>query len=169
MACEARTGTGKDAILEYVIACLDKLPSDEDWKVFGAVRTKGVTNAGNTVDTTADDTKGRYGESIVTTYTKEYTIDGIIRKTGPSAQGFAEIYAHWNNPEATGDQPVMWIRFTDPTGVETAPVVITSIDKSAPTDDVMTYSMGFSVTGSEVGVVFEPAKFDKPETFSFDD
>lgn len=161
MACEPRTQTGRDAILEYAIACLDTKP--DQWTTFGAVRSKSVTNSGNTVDTTADDTQGRYGESIVTTLTKEYSIDGVIRKTGPSAKGFAELYAHWNDPSATGGQPVLWIRFTDPTGIETAPVVITSIDKSAPYDDVMTYSMSFAVTGSDVGVTFEPANFEDTE------
>ena len=159
MACEPNTTTGKEAIFEYQIACLDVAPVEASWTTFGAVRTKGVTNAGNTVDTTADDTAGKYGESIVTTYTKEYSIDGIIRNSGASAKGFAELYAHWNDPSATGDQPVLWVRFTDPTGVETAPVVITAIDKSAPYDDVQTYSMSFSVTGSPIGVTFVPAVF----------
>lgn len=159
MACEPNTTTGREAVFEYFIGCLDVAPTEDDWQLFGAVRTKGVTNAGNTVDTTADDTQGKYTESIVTTYTKEYSIDGIIRNSGQSAKGFAEIYAHWNDPSATGDQPVMWVRLTDPTGVETAPVMITSIDKDYPDQDVMTYSMGFAVTSSPVGVTFVPAVF----------
>lgn len=160
MACEPRTETGKSVILQYIIGCLDTAPAQEaEWTTFGAVRTKGVTNSGETVDTSADDTAGMYGESIVTRYTKEYSIDGVIRKSGASAKGFAELYAHWNDPSATSGQPVLWIKMTDPTGVEVAPVVITSIEKSAPTDDVQTYSMSFSVTGSEVGVVFTPATF----------
>lgn len=159
MACEPNTTTGREAVMQYQISCLDVAPVEDDWKMFGAVRTKGVTNAGNTIDTTADDTQGKYNESIVTSYTKEFSMDGIIRNSGASAKGFADLYAHWNDPSATGGQPVLWIKLTDPTGVETAPVVITSIDKDYPDQDVMTYSMGFSVTSSPIGVSFVPAVF----------
>lgn len=159
MACEPNTTFGRDAILQYQIACLDVEPVEDDWKLFGAVRNKDVANAGNSVDATADDSKGMYTESIVVSYTKTFSMDGIIRKTGTSAQAFAELYAHWNAPTETGGQPVLWIRLTDPTGVETAPVVITAIDKSFPDLDVMTYSMSFDVSASPVGVTFEPAVF----------
>lgn len=163
MACEPTTGLGKEVVFEYQIACLDVEPVEANWKAFGAVRTKGVTNAGNSVDTTADDTKGMYTESIVTSYTKEYSIDGVIRKSGSSAQSFAELYTHWNDPSATGGQPVLWVRFTDDTGEEVAPVTITAIDKSSPYDDVSTYSMSFSVTSSPIGVKFTPKTFTPEE------
>lgn len=161
MACEPITGLGRDVIFEYVIQCLDVAPPAEDtgWTVFGAVRTKSVTNSANTIDTTADDSEGDYSESIIGTKTKEFSIDGIIRKSGPSAKGFAELYAHWNDSSATGGQPVMWVRMTDSTGVETAPVTMTAIDKSNPYDDVPTYSITLAVTSSPIGVTFVPAVF----------
>lgn len=159
MACEPTTETGKGVKFEYQIACLDVAPVDADWNTFGALRSKNVSNAGNSVDTTADDTEGMYGESIVTGYTKEFSIDGVIRKTGGSAESFADIYAHWNDPSRTGGQPNLWVRFTDDTGVETCPVVITAIDKSSPYDDVSTYSMTLTVTGSPIGVTFVPRSF----------
>ncbi|MCU8980480.1 Ig-like domain-containing protein, partial [Pseudomonas aeruginosa] len=58
-------------------------------------------------------------------------------------------------PDSTGGQPVVWMRMTFPDLTFTAFMLISNLSRSAPYDDVTTYSFEASATASDFGLIVE--------------
>src|SRR5690606_40660440 len=81
------------------------------------------------------------------------------KASGAGSANLIELTKHVANPAATGGQPTAWLRMTFPDLTFTAFMIITTMSRSAPFDDVTTYSMEASATASDFGLIVE----DTPE------
>lgn len=153
--CKNKKYTGRDVVLQYHIGCGDVYPSPADWKLMGSMRTKEFSAEWDTADATADDSIGSLRENLATFMSLTMSGDGTLTLTGTSAANLKEINKHFINPVATGGQPVMWMRMTFPDLTFTAFMLLSSFSRSAPYDDVATYSMEASATASDFGLVVE--------------
>lgn len=155
MACEKQKYVGRDVVMEYVIACGDALPSEGSWKRFGSLRTKEFTLEWETADATADDSVGALRENLATFQSLSISGDGTAKSSGTGAANVIELTKHVAKPEATGGQPVAWIRATFPDLTFTFFAIVTNMSRSAPFDDVVTYSFEAQATGSDFGMTVE--------------
>lgn len=158
--CKNQKYTGKLVLLEYQIGCGDELPDPLAWKRMGAMRSKEMTLEWETVDATADDSVGSLRENITTYKSFSISGDGTAKAAGGGAANVTEITKHVANPDATGGQPVAWMRMTYPDLMFTAFMNITNMSRSAPYDDLTTYSIEASATASDFGLIVE----DTPDT-----
>lgn len=155
MACNKTKYVGRDVVLEYFIGCGDVLPVEADWKRFGSMRTKEFTLEWETTDATADDSVGALRENLATFQTLSISGDGTLKVTGAGAANLIEVTKHVANPVATSGQPVMWMRMTFPDLTFTAFMLVSNMSRSAPFDDVATYSLEASATASDFGLVVQ--------------
>ena len=77
------------------------------------------------------------------------------RASGAGSENLIEITKHVARPEATGGQPVAWMRMTFPDLTFTAFMLVPNMSRSAPFDDVVTFSLEASATGSDFGLIVE--------------
>lgn len=164
--CKSNKYTGKDVIVEYAIACGDVLPADADFKRVIAMRTKEFTLEWETTDATADDSVGALRENLATFQTLTISGDGTHKVNGAGAADMLALTKHIANPVETGGQPFAWLRMTFPDLTFTAFMIITNISRSAPYDDMVTYSFEASATSSDFGLIVEdtPQVDDEPIT-----
>ncbi|MFA5489618.1 MAG: phage tail tube protein [Candidimonas sp.] len=155
MACEKQKFVGRDVVMEYFIGCGDELPGANDWKRFGSMRTKEFTLEWETTDATADDSIGALRENLATFQTLSISGDGVVKAAGSGAANLIELTKHVANPAATSGQPVAWVRMTFPDLTFTAFMIVTNMSRSAPFDDVVTYSFEASATASDFGLIVE--------------
>ena len=155
MACEKQKFVGRDVVMEYFIGCGDELPGANDWKRFGSMRTKEFTLEWETTDATADDSIGALRENLATFQTLSISGDGVVKASGAGAANLIELTKHVANPAATSGQPVAWVRMTFPDLTFTAFMIVTNMSRSAPFDDVVTYSFEASATASDFGLIVE--------------
>lgn len=155
MACEKQKFVGRDVVLEYYIGCGDVLPLENQWKRLGSMRTKDFTLEWETTDATADDSIGNLRENLATFQSLSVSGDGTLKASGAGSANLIEITKHVANPAATGGQPVAWIRLTFPDLTFTAFMIVTNMSRSAPYDDVATYSFEASATASDFGLIVE--------------
>lgn len=155
MACQVSKYVGRTVVLEYAIGCADELPDEGDWKGFGALRAKEFNLTWDTVDATADDSIGSLRENLTTFQSLTISGDGVCKASGAGGENLIELTKHCANPTATGGQPTVWLRMTFPDITFTAFMVLTTMSRSAPHDDVVTYSMEAQATASDVGLVVE--------------
>ena len=160
MACKSAKIVGRQVVLEYAILCGDSFPSESDWKRFGSMRTKEFNLEWETTDATADDSVGALRENLATFQTLTMSGDGTVKVAGGGAANLIELTKHVAQPDATDGQPVAWLRMTFPDLTFTAYMIITTLSRSAPYDDVVTYSLEASATASDFGLVVE----DTPDT-----
>ncbi|WP_315136335.1 phage tail tube protein [Achromobacter marplatensis] len=153
--CKNQKYVGRDVVLEYHIGCGDQLPAETDWKRFAALRTKEFTLEWETADTTADDSVGALRENIATFQTLSISGDGTAKASGTGSENLIEITKHVARPDATGGQPVAWMRMTFPDLTFTAFMLVSNMSRSAPFDDVVTFSLEASATGSDYGLIVE--------------
>ncbi|MBV7482526.1 phage tail tube protein [Bordetella sp. BOR01] len=153
--CKNKKYVGRDVVLEYVIGCGDVLPAANEWKRFGAMRTKEFTAEWDSTDATADDSIGSLRENLATFLSLTMSGDGTLTLTGEGAANLKEMTKHFLNPVATSGQPVAWFRMTFPDLTFTAFMLLTSFSRSAPFDDVATYSMEATATASDFGLIVE--------------
>lgn len=153
--CKNNKYVGRDVVLEYFIGCGDVLPASGDWKRFGSMRTKEFNSEWDSADATADDSIGSLRENLATFLSLTMSGDGTLTLTGANAANLKEVNKHFINPVATGGQPVMWMRMTFPDLTFTAFMLLSSFSRSAPYDDVATYSMEASATASDFGLIVE--------------
>lgn len=154
-ACKSTKYTGKVVLVEYQIACGDTLPSPTGWKSLGAMRGKEMTLEWETVDATADDSVGAMRENLTTFQTFSISGDGTVKDVASGTANLTEITKHVANPVETGGTPVAWMRMTYPDLTFTAFMILTNMSRSAPYDDVVTYSMEASATASDFGLIVE--------------
>lgn len=153
--CKSTKYVGRDVVLEYAIGCGDELPTEADWKRFGSMRTKEFNLEWETTDATADDSIGALRENLATFQTLTISGDGTCKASGAGSANLIELTKHVANPAATGGQPFAWLRMTFPDLTFTAFMIITTMSRSAPFDDVTTYSMEASATASDFGLIIE--------------
>lgn len=174
--CKSQKYTGRVAVLEYAIGCGDQLPADAEWQRLGAMRAKELTIEWETTDATADDSIGALRENLATFQTLSVSGDGTLKASGTGSAALIELTKHVVRPDATGGEPVAWIRLTFPDLTFTFYAIVTNMSRSAPYDDVATYSFEASATASDFGLIVEdtpdpdavdPATIDAiPDTLS---
>lgn len=153
--CKNQKFVGRTAILEYAIGCGDEMPAAADWKRLGAMRAKELTIEWETTDATADDSIGALRENLATFQTLSVSGDGVLKVAGTGAAALIALTKHVIKPEATGGEPVAWIRLTFPDLTFTFFSIVTNMSRSAPYDDVATYSFEASATASDFGLMVE--------------
>lgn len=153
--CKNQKFVGRTAILEYAIGCGDQMPAAADWKRLGAMRAKELTIEWETTDATADDSIGALRENLATFQTLSVSGDGVLKVAGTGAAALIALTKHVIKPEATGGEPVAWIRLTFPDLTFTFFAIVTNMSRSAPYDDVATYSFEASATASDFGLIVE--------------
>lgn len=154
-ACNNPKYVGKNVLMEYHIGCGDTLPLSSDWKRIGSMRTKEVNTEWDSTDATADDSQGSLRESLATYQTLGISGDGVHKVYGTGAADLTALNKHVLKPVATGGQPVVWLRITFPDITITAFMLMTTFSRSAPHDDVVTYSLEATATASEFGIIVE--------------
>lgn len=153
--CVSQKLVGRDVVLQFAIACGDVLPADADFQRLGAMRTKEFTLEWETADATADDSIGALRENLATFQTLSVSGDGTVKVSGTGAQSIKDITKHVAAPVATGGQPFAWLRLTFPDLTFTFFALITNMSRSAPFDDLVTYSIEASATSSDFGLIIE--------------
>lgn len=153
MACENKKFVGRNVLLEYAIGCGDAQPAAGDWKKFGSLRTKEFNLAWDTTDATDSDSIGALRENLATFQTLTISGDGIVRVGGAMGENLKELTKHVAKPDATGGQPTVWLRMTFPDLTFTALMIVSSLARSAPHDDVVTYTLEATATASDFGLL----------------
>lgn len=151
--CKSQKFTGRLAVLEYAIKCGDAVPGPSEWKRLGAMRTKDLNIEWETADGTADDSIGSLRENLATFQGLSVSGDGTLKVSGSGSAALIEMTKHVAKPE--GGEPVAWIRLTYPDLTFTFFAVVTNMSRSAPYDDVATYSFEASATASDFGLIVE--------------
>lgn len=155
MACQVSKFTGRDVVLEYVIGCADTLPEENEWKRFGSLRTKEFSITWDTTDASDADSIGALRENLATFQTMTISGDGTVKAGGDGAQNLIDLSKHVVQPVATGGQPAVWLRMTFPDLTFIAYMIVSSLSRSAPYDDVATYSFEATATASDFGLIVE--------------
>lgn len=155
MACNKKKYVGRDVVLEYAIGCGEVMPTEAEWNVFGSLRTKEFNLAWDTTDATDSDSIGALRENLATFQTLTISGDGTCKASGSGAANLIELTKHVANPVATSGQPVAWMRMTFPDLTFTAYMIISTMSRSAPYDDVVTYSMEATATASDYGLMVD--------------
>lgn len=163
MACEKTKFVGRDVVLEYAIGCGDELPAEDDWLVFGSLRTKEFNLEWETVDATDSDSIGALRENLATFQSLTINGDGTVKASGAGAANLIALTKHVANPVATGGQPFVWMRMTFPDITFTAFMLLTTMSRSAPYDDVVTYAMSAMAAASDFGLIVEDTVYE-PES-----
>lgn len=152
--CKNTKFTGAVCALEYVIGCGDELPTT-GWKRLGAMTTKELTIEWDTTDGTTDDSVGALRENIATFQSISVSGDGKLKASGGGSAAIIEMTKHVAKPIGTAGQPVAWIRLTFPDLTFTFFAIVSNMSRSAPSDDLATYSFEASATASDFGLIVE--------------
>lgn len=155
MACKLDKYAGRSAVLEFQIGCGDEMPAANAWKRLGAMRTKDMNIEWETADATADDSIGSLRENIATFLSASVSGDGVCRASGAGAANLIALTKHVASPIATGGYPFAWIRLTFPDLTFIFFANVTNMSRSAPYDDLVTYSFEASATASDFGLIIE--------------
>jgi len=155
MAGELKKYVGRSVALEFFIGYGDTLPGPSDWLPIGSLRTKEFNVEWDMADATDADAIGSLRESLATFKSLTISGDGVSRREDDTVGNQTALYKHFINPTATGDQPVVWMRMTFPDLTFTAYMMLSSMSRSAPYDDVVTFSFEASSTSSEFGLIVE--------------
>lgn len=158
MACFSSKYTGREAVIEYYISCGETLPTEDQWVLFGAGRSKSATYTWDTVDATADDVQGAIRDNLATWLNFEISVDGVSRRTDDTNSGQIALRKHFLNPVETGGQPIIVVRITDPAITTVCAMLLSEMSLEYPYDDVATWSISAAVTGSTIGLMV----FDTP-------
>jgi predicted secreted protein len=153
--CKSKKYVGRDVVLEYVIGCGDALPANSEWKRLGSMRTKDFSAEWDSADGTADDSIGNLRENLSTFLSFSVSGDGTLIIKGPGGANLKELTKHFFSPVATGGQPNIWARLTYPDLTFISYMRMASFGRSAPYDDVATYSIELEATASDFGLVVE--------------
>lgn len=155
MPCNKTKYVGRDVVLEYAIGCGDTLPNSADWKLFGSMRTKEFNLSWDTTDATDADSVDALRESLATFQSLTVSGDGVCKANGVGAANLKELTKHIAKPIATGGQPITWLRMTFPDLTFTALMILTTNSRTAPFDNVVTYSVEATATASDFGLIVD--------------
>lgn len=144
--------TGRDVVVEFAIGNESDNPSGLTFKRLGMMRGKSLNVQWDSADATADQSDQFTKENLVTFKSAEFSGDGVSRTEAIYNQ--AELKAHAYNPgSGTANQPKVWLKITDPTGVMQGPFIVTEFSSEAPYSDVVTWSISAMSNGA---VTFTP-------------
>ena len=152
MSCTSKKYVGREATIEFVVSCGDVMPAEDDWMLIGAVRSISQTFTWDTVDATADDVKDAIRENLATWLNYEISADGVNRRSDDETSNQVALRKHFINPVETGGQPIIMVRVTDPAVTTIATMLMSEMSLDYPNDDVATWSLSASVTGSTIGL-----------------
>lgn len=150
MACETQAFLGRDTSLEFFIGCGDVAPLESEWKFIGALRSNSLSGEYDTVDATADDSAGAIREMLATYKSVTISTDGVAKRTDSATVNQTELLMHFYNPVATGGQPVVWLRRTDPRVTVIGYFLLSTYDLEAPYDEISTFSIEATTTANSV-------------------
>lgn len=153
--CKNTKYVGRDVVLEFAIGCGDVLPLSTEWMRMGAMRTKNFGLEWETADGTADDSIGALREAFATYQALTMGGDGLSKVSGVGAEAQRILTKHVINPIATGGQPTIWMRMTFKDLTFIAFMLVTSYSREAPNDDLVSFSIEASSTGSDFGLIVE--------------
>lgn len=153
MACETNKYVGRVVMLRYAIGCGDTRPSAGDWKKIGGLRAKEFSLSWDTTDATDSDSIGALRDNLATFQNLTISGDGVLKNDLTS--NLTELTKHFINPVETSGQPVIWLEMTFPDLTFIAFMLLTTLSRSAPYDDVSTYTLEASATSSDFGLIVE--------------
>lgn len=153
--CKLVKYTGKDVPIYYHIGCGDTLPTDGDWKRLMALRGKEVNISWDTIDATADDSVGALRDNIASYLTFSISGDGTLKNSGTGSAEAKEFTKHIIDPVATAGQPLAWLKIIFPDITITAFMLCATASRSAPYDDLATWSFEASAAPSDFGLIVE--------------
>lgn len=149
--------TGRQAALKWVAGCGDTRPAAIDYKLVGAVNTKGFTLNGDEINATADDTVGGIKETLLTYMNYEVTADGKCRNGDGTASSHAELLQYFAGEMNASRQPGAWVQliFPDLT-FECFCVISDPGSRTASDTDSATYTFAAKATASSFGLIIDP-------------
>lgn len=153
--CNQVKFTGKDVPIYYHIGCGDELPTDSDWKRLMALRGKEVNISWDTIDGTADDSVGSLRDNIASYLSFTISGDGTLKASGAGSAEAKAFMKHVINPIATGGQPLAWLKIIFPDITVTAFMLCNTASRSAPYDDLATWSFEAMAAPSDFGLIVE--------------
>lgn len=140
---------GGAVVLEVADGCPDTIPAESDWKALAAGTTKGFDYNLNTVSSDADDTAG-FVEQIVTNAEFSISFDGEVRKKDRLDQyGIGRFIEYANTEIKAKRQPTLWVRLDYGVVTFVGYMVITTLNSSGSTNDIVTFSTSFGVAAAE--------------------
>jgi predicted secreted protein len=155
MGCKSQKIVGRDVAIEFFIGCGTELPIESQWNRLGSMRTKEFNLEWETIDATADDSIGSLRENLASFQSLSISGDGAVKISGDGAAELIALSKHVAKPDATEGQPVAWVRITFPDITYTAFMIISNMSRSAPYDDLVTYSFEANSTASDFGLIVE--------------
>lgn len=166
--CKSNAYSGKDVALEYALACgdVDPLGVGFNWLPLGAMRTKEFGLTWDTTDASSDQSIGALRENIATFKSLTISGDGVAYRTDTARSNLKALTKHVFNPgDDFADQPVAWLRMTFPDLTFIAYMIINDLSRSAPHDDVVTFSLEATATTSDFGlIILDTPSTDTPVT-----
>lgn len=139
--------------VRYQFGCGDALPNPAAWKRVGAMRGKEMNLEWETVDGTTDDSVGALRENLTTFKSFGISGDGLVKISDGTESNLTELTKHVAAP--AGGSPVAWMQMIYPDLTFTAFMNITNMSRTAPYDDLATYSLEASATASDFGLIVE--------------
>ena len=138
---------GRDVLVEFAIADEDASVGGLSFQTLGMMRGKSMSTKWDTVDTTADDSPAFTKTSLVTFKAVEFSGDGVSYTD--SVHNQITLKAHVISPgSGTANQPKVWIRMTDATGVYVGPFIVSEWSDDRPYADTATWSISAMSNGS---------------------
>lgn len=150
MACKTKIIPGKRRVVEYAISCGDKVPSSNEWVRWAAMKQSEINITWDDEDGTTTDSIGSLRESYATFQNFSFTGDG-----NATIDSHKPIWRHYCKPVSTDDQPLVWLRVTDPDLTYTVFCLLSEMSKPAPFDGLMTFSFTAKATASDFGLIVE--------------
>ena len=154
--CGAGNMTGRNLLVEFVEGCGDLDLDTATFKVFGSVNTKQLDFTANTADNTSD-LSGAVTSNLVTTLSSEISVSGWADKSDSAlVSNQLEITKYFLDEVNAGRQPSGWLHvYADGYGLEY--YIFVNITQGpglgGSTNDVVTFSMTFSATATNVSGV----------------
>lgn len=148
------TFVGRDVVVEFAIGLEGASPGSLTWLRLGMMRGKSMKTSWDTVDTTADMSPAYTKTSLVAFKAMEFAGDGVTYSDSIFNQ--KDFKAHVINPSsATGNQPKVWLRLTDPDGDKyEGPFIVSEYSDDRPYSDAATWSISAMSNG---GVTYTKA------------
>lgn len=144
---------GAIVAVRYQFGCGDTLPNPNAWKRVGAMRGKEMGLEWETVDGTTDDSIGSLRENLTTFLGFTISGDGLVKVSDGTESNLTELTKHVAVP--AGGSPVAWMQMIYPDLTFTAFMNITNMSRTAPYDDLASYSLEASATASDFGLIVE--------------
>ena len=144
---------GKEVPFEFALACGDVDPRTLNYLPIGALRGTDMSLEWDTVDATASDNTGSTRSNYATYKSFSVSGDGVCKTRDGANSNHTMLFKHVANP--VGGQPIAWIRLTYPDITLYAFVIITTMGRATPFDELATFSFECSSTDSPFGVIVE--------------